>query len=316
MKARSIVILSVSVFAMLLFVCRNLFQWGYWVEGYDQFSRDLSHNLEPESGNKEHQKKGQAFASEICGEPVAFDGADPFVYYTLWTEQTESRHFFMYSPFSNVVWGTIGSPQYLCSARFLVTMRQHGCFWPFAYCNELSYTAIESVQLLSRTRQRPQAPPGVRPLMLGECAMGRLEPGESTKYRTEVPELGQYANIMARGAEEFAPMTPEEAAVCEERRKRMGMKWWPSPPQPEVTVERNGKVVRRCADNADEDAPCPGLRSNTVLEPGGGTFDITLKAPVNMPVVYKLAVAWNLWGGQDCPDYWDLRDKSKNTSAR
>jgi hypothetical protein len=55
--------------------------------GYDQFSRDLSHNLEPESGNKEHQKKGQAFASEICGEPVAFDGADPFVYYTLWTEQ-------------------------------------------------------------------------------------------------------------------------------------------------------------------------------------------------------------------------------------
>jgi hypothetical protein len=223
----------------------------------------------------------------------------------------------MYSPFSNVVWVTIGSPRYLCSARYLVTMRQHDCFWPFAYCNQYSYTAIESVKLLSRTRERPQAPPGVRPLMLGECAMGRLEPGESTKYRTVVPELGQYANIMAHGAEDFAPMTRDETVAREERRKRMGVYWWSNAPQPEVTVERNGKVVRRCADNADEDAPCPGLRSNTVLEPGGGIFDITLKAPADMPVVYKLAVAWgSSWHGQDCPYYWDLRDKSKTKDSR
>jgi hypothetical protein len=311
MRARSIVILCVSVFGLMLFVCRNLFQWGYWVEGDQQFSRDLAHNLEPK-WNREHQENEQAFASEICGEPVAFDGDDPFVYYNLWTEQSESRHFFMYSPFSNVVWVTIGSPQYLCSARFRVTMRRHGCFWPFAYCNESSYKAIESVRLLSRMRQRPQAPPGVRPLMLGECDMGRLEPGESTKYRTDIPELGQYANITVRGKDDFAPMTHEEAAACEERRKRMGMKWWPIPPQPEVTIERNGKVVRRCSDNADKDAPCPGIETDAVLELGGGIFDITLKAPANTPVVYELVVAWNSQHGRDCPEHWDLRDKSKN----
>jgi hypothetical protein len=144
--------------------------------------------------------------------------------------------------------------------------------------------------------------------------MGRLEPGESTKYRTVVPELGQYVDITAHGVEEFAPMTHEEAAACEERRKRMGMKWWPRPPQPEVTVERNGRVVGRCS--GEEGAPCPGGKGDTVLERGGGTFDMTLKAPTNAAVAYKLIVTWNSWHGQDCPDHWDLRDKSKTKDSR
>ncbi len=310
MKARSVVILCVSVFGLMLFLGRNLFQWGYWVEGDQQFSIDLSRNLEPE-WNRKHQENEQAFASEVCGEPVAFDGADPSVYYNLWTEQSESRHFFMYSPFSNVVWVTIGSPQYLCSARYLVTMRRHDCFWPFAYCNQWSHTAIESVKLLSRTRERPQAPPGARPLLLGECAMGRLEPGESTKYRTEVPDFGQYLDVSAYGAREFAPSTPEEDTAYYEDMRRKGY-GWASPP-PDVTVERNGRFVGRCS--GEEGAPCPGGKGDTVLERGGGTFDVTLKAPTNTAVVYKLVVTWNSSHGRDCPHHWDLRDKSKNKSS-
>ena len=146
--------------------------------------------------------------------------------------------------------------------------------------------------------------------------MGRLEPGESTRYRTDVPEFGQYVNITARGEEEFAPMTHEETVACEERRKRMGMQWWPQPPQPEVTIERNGNVVRRCRDNENEDAPCPGIETDSVLEAGGGIFDITLKAQANTPVVYELVVTWNSQHGRDCPQHWDLHDKSKTKDSR
>jgi hypothetical protein len=313
MRARTVVILCVSVFAVLLFLLRNLFVWGYHVASDAHFTGSLGYKLRFDPNDENHQEEVKKFASEICGEPIAFDERDPLVYYNLWAERSEVRRFFLLSSSSNIVWVTIGSPQYLCSARFLVTMRVHDCFLPIPmYCTMSSNGKIESVKLLSRTRERPEAPPNMRPLMLGECAMGRLAPGEATKYRAVVPELGRHVNVETSGVREFEPhISQDDPGYWEELRKRT------SPPDPEVSIERNGRVVQRCMEvaRANAEADCPGSWS-TVAEMGGGIFDITLKAPANIAVVYQLLVAWGDLDGRRCPDHWDLRSSNETRDSR
>jgi hypothetical protein len=217
--------------------------------------------------------EGRAFASDVCGEPVDFSRTSKTSYWDAMAELPVSRHFFLYGPFRNTVWVAIGAHDKFCLARYEITMRKHDCAWPFPYCNRWSWKSLDEVRLINRIQTRPQAPPGVKAIFPGECVTGRLEAGETAKFQVEIPSFGQEVDI---------------PVVCDGNRVNL-----------EVTISKNG-------------APPQSYTGHLFHEdPGGGSYRISVRAPVDDFKFYTIEAYWG-GGGPDCktPVGWRETDWS------
>jgi hypothetical protein len=132
---------------------------------------------------------------------------------------------------------------------------------------------IADIRLLTRERKRPDAPPGVQPLMLGERVLGRLSSGESARFRVIAPDVGQNVVIDAH------PVGLTDPPPADELSDRVTF-----------SVERNGQHIDL---NGPPGAFDPALLPGAAFAQGGGTFDITMHGPRHGSGSYCLAVTWN-----------------------
>jgi hypothetical protein len=106
-------LLALSGLIMLAFFpARDPYVWGYWQEDGQVFSQGVLLEKIEEAPPAEAER----FISELCGEPVRFRQGDETIQTEVWPDPTLVRHFLLSSPFASVVWVTVISPQYACSA--------------------------------------------------------------------------------------------------------------------------------------------------------------------------------------------------------
>ncbi|MBN2574434.1 MAG: hypothetical protein JXP73_07700 [Deltaproteobacteria bacterium] len=279
-------VLALSALLALAFApLRGPRGWGYWLETSEDFAQRIWRAKVAEANPTETER----FVSEVCGEAVEFQQDDERFQFTVWADQSVVRHFFLRSSFSNVVWVTVASPDYICSARFDVTLKWDNCIYvqekgddvvgggsmrPDDIVCTAGDLRIVKIRLLTRERKRPAAPPGVRPLMLGEPVLGKLAPGTSVRFRVVAPDLGQHVVI------DGEPVGPTEPPSSEGAFDRVTF-----------SVEQNGQAVGLAGPPGPR---VEGLFPGAVLGRGGGVFDITVRGPERGTGGFCLLVAWNL----------------------
>ncbi len=275
-----------GLFLLAFFPLRDPYVWGYWQEHGQVFSQEVLVEKIEEASPAEAER----FISEVCDEPVRFRQGDETIQTMVWPDPTLVRHFFLRSPFAGVVWVTVISPQYACSARFRVTLKWHRCSnkeldsehtlaseGEDEPTNKIICTAgdlrMTDIRLLARERRRSDAPPGMQPLMLGERVLGKLSSGESARFRAIAPDVGQNVVIDAHAVGFTYPPPADELSD-----------------RVTFSVERNGQRIDLNGPPGKVD---PALLPGAAFAQGGGTFDITVHGPKHGTGSYCLVVTWN-----------------------
>jgi len=220
-------------------------------------------------------KASAALASEVCGENVpSFGYTQRNAWWIAMPEHKELRHFFIRSPFREVVWVGVGVEDKYCLARYEVIARDRGyvCWMPtrllpYPWFNWVKLVHVERRTLIERIA-RPRVPDGIKSLLPGECARGRIDPGQEFAYRVTVPRLGQ-------------------------------------PVEFEFYEDRFGEARLAMTVRAEDGREIPGILKTD--ENGGGTYDIVVNKPTAKAKHYRLQVNWSN-SGIPCPHPEGWRD--------
>jgi hypothetical protein len=259
--------------AVVLFVGLALYpiaaqiNWGDHIERGD----DMAGWLGDTTVGRDDVETASVFASEVCGHDVRFDlDGKEHAWWMAMAERKEVGHFFIHSPFRNVIWFVLGADRWTCAARFEVVMRDRGhVIWlprwllPFPHFDWFKELHIEERRLLERI-PRPTAPDSVKALLPGECVEGTLHPGETVKYQARIPKVSQNVEIFPY--------------------------WdWPGGEPLQVILTKDGQPMH---SHIDED--------------GGGTYNIVMHNQVTVSRQFTLRISWGTVGRGYCPttDTW------------
>ena len=275
--------LAVGLGGFVVYAVASQINWGYYLHTGINMADDLSWPIT--TGDK---VESAALAAEVCGDPtMEFDRHDPSATVVSFAEQATVRHFFLNSRYSNIIWLGVGWKGRFCLARYKLVMKDHGWMSPFPRrllpfpLLEWNYRwEIEEQRLIERLPERPAAPEGVRSLFPGECATGEIHKGETLRFQVVMPSFGQKVEVLSEcdGRKSGHPSL-EEWRRCVEKTPD---NCWPDYPPLKVELKKDGHLLARESD-----------------EPGGGTYEISIRAQSPTTKHYRVALYWGEFPG--CP---------------
>jgi hypothetical protein len=203
-------------------------------------------------------------AADVCGDAEGFDVNDPTLQWITMPEQAVVKHFFFYSKYSNVIWLGVGWKDRFCLARYLVVDRKTGDLsplptqlFPYPFFSWFPHSTGVEERLIERLPPPPKPPEGVRSLLPGQCVTGEIAKGGTARFQAQVPYFGQKIGLDAKLECIYGK---DFAALVE----------W----------TKNGRTIAGLTDESD----------------GGGTYQITLRAPATEAKRYKIGVLWGTGG--------------------
>jgi len=246
-------------------------EWGYYQEDGTKMARRLESTL---NANKEYEIKWATdLATEVCGNAEGFDTQDPTLQTIAMPEQAVVEHLLYYGKYSNVIWLGVGWKDRFCLARYLVADRRDGYLhwfptqlFPYPFLPLVPHTKRLEERLLERLPPPSTAPEGVRSLLPGQCVTGEIAKGETARFQVQMPYFGQKIGLDVH-----------LECICVQDHHEF------------VEWTRNSHPIAGEMDKSD----------------GGGTYQISLRAPATEAKRYAIGVFWGVQRlGCPLPEGW------------
>jgi len=236
--------------------------------GYHEESGQMMAGTVGDPFQSKGKEQANALASEVCGGAVIFDRQDKSTRWVAMPEQAKAEHFFINSKFSDIIWLGVGNKDRFCLARYRLTMKDEGYVdpWPLQLFPPVFAWFPRPVTVENRFIDRFTGRPKA------PDGVRALFPGECVNGEIVKGES-------LRFQVEMPHLGQKVEFLCD----------WDHRDGPPLASEwrRNGQVLTGEYD-----------------EPGGGTYEVTLRAPTTEAKRFRMSLYWGWEGVCLCPDGW------------